>query len=184
MRIIAGTHRGRTLDAPSDQKIRPTSDKVRGAIFNALQARVDFENLNVMDIFCGTGALGLESLSRGAASCTFIDQAPGSILLAKKNAKKLDLDQSSLFITADAARLKPRPIGQNQADLFFCDPPYNQNLITPALQSLLDGEWLADECIGILECEKSLSPSLPDNFQILSEKIYGDTKIILITFQA
>jgi 16S rRNA (guanine966-N2)-methyltransferase len=182
MRIIAGQFRGRVLESPKSKDIRPTSDKVRGAIFNALQSRLDFENITALDLCCGTGALGLEALSRGAAFCTFVDQSPGSIVLTKKNAKTLGIIEACDFLTVDITKLKQRPSHSACVDLFFCDPPYAQGLIEPALNALIKGYWLAEDAIGVLECEKNHAPIFLDGFEVISEKIYGDTKIILVRY--
>ena len=156
MRIISGKYGGRRLDVPKGRDIRPTSDKVRGSIFNALISRADIEGAQVIDLFCGTGALGLEALSRGAAHCIFVDKAKESLSLARQNADDLDAEEQADFILSDASKLRPRAEGVRACDVFFCDPPYRMDLIAPALQSLLSGDWLADSAIGVLEAEKSL----------------------------
>ncbi|MCD8497594.1 MAG: RsmD family RNA methyltransferase [Alphaproteobacteria bacterium] len=124
MRVIAGTYGGRRLEAPKSDDIRPTSDKLRGSIFNALLSRIDIEDMCVLDICCGTGALGLEALSRGAGRVVFIDSARSSLDLAKKNASALGA--SGEFILKEAGKLGARPDNIPPADLFFCDPPLSQ----------------------------------------------------------
>lgn len=183
MRIIAGTLGGRKLETPAGSDIRPTSDKLRGAIFNALNARIDFEDLVVLDIFCGTGALGLEAISRGAGQATFIDSARDSLELAKKNVGNLKASSQAQFVLKDVLKLGERPSSQTPADLFFCDPPYNKGLITPAVQSLVDGGWLGPEAFGVLEMEKSAVFQTPQGSEVLQEKIYGDTKVVYLQFQ-
>ena len=123
--------------------MRPTSDKVRQAIFNALQSRIDFDGIACLDVFCGTGALGLEALSRGAASCAFIDTSAASLKLAKENTEAFGVEQAS-FYKHDATKLPERPLSFPQAGLALIDPPYRLELASPTLQSLKQGGWLAD----------------------------------------
>ena len=184
MRIIAGKYKGRKLEVPNGRDIRPTSDKIRGGIFNALLARLgSIDGLSVIDVCCGTGALGLEALSRGAQSCVFLDKSRTSLALARQNAHKLDQDICAEFIPCDAAQLRPRSMGSAPCDVFFCDPPYHMNLITPALQALQTGDWLADGAYGVLEAEKNWIPDIPLCFDIVAEKTYGDTRIVYVRKQ-
>ncbi|MCD8571062.1 MAG: 16S rRNA (guanine(966)-N(2))-methyltransferase RsmD [Alphaproteobacteria bacterium] len=159
MRVIAGTYGGRRLEAPKSDDIRPTSDKLRGSIFNALLSRIDIEDMCVLDICCGTGALGLEALSRGAGRVVFIDSARSSLDLAKKNASALGA--SGEFILKEAGKLGARPDNIPPADLFFCDPPYHKNIVPQALEALIQGDWLAPGALGVLEMEKGASITLP-----------------------
>lgn len=183
MRIIAGRYGGRRLDVPKNNDIRPTSDKVRGSIFNALNARLDMQGLHVMDICCGTGAMGLEALSRGAASCLFVDKAQKSLSLAKGNMTKVAPEENAEYMLADCAHIKMRTPSVHPVDLFFCDPPYRLNLIAPCLNSLLNGGWLAKDAFGVIEAEKGWTSDLPESFGIVAEKIYGDTKILYVRLQ-
>ncbi|MFN3700574.1 MAG: 16S rRNA (guanine(966)-N(2))-methyltransferase RsmD [Alphaproteobacteria bacterium] len=198
MRIIAGQYRGRSLSAPKGRDVRPTSDKVRESIFSILGARIDLEGLQVLDVFCGTGALGLEALSRGAAHCVFIDKSSESLSVARYNAQNLGVPAEAVqFIKADAASLKQRTAlysagtgnsagsaatPPQAADLFFCDPPYKKGLIAPCLQALAQGDYLAAGALGILEAEKGFNANadIPDIFEILQHKKYGDTEIFLV----
>lgn len=180
MRIISGTYGGRKLDVPKGRDIRPTSDKVRGSIFNALISRADIEGAQVIDLFCGTGALGLEALSRGAGHCLFIDKARESLNLARQNADDLGANEKAVFMLSDATKLRPRRTDVRACDLFFCDPPYRLDLITPSLQALLDGDWLEDEAIGVLEAEKGWGMDIPPGFEILTEKTYGETCVVYV----
>lgn len=180
MRIISGKYGGRRLDVPKGRDIRPTSDKVRGSIFNALLSRAEIEGAQVMDLFCGTGALGLEALSRGAAQCLFVDKAKGSLNLARQNAGDLGADMQADFILSDATKLRPSGGGVRACEVFFCDPPYRLDLIAPTLQALLDGDWLADGAIGVLEAEKSWSADIPPAFESLTKKTYGDTRVVYV----
>jgi 16S rRNA (guanine966-N2)-methyltransferase len=181
VRIIAGIYGGRRLETPKSDDIRPTSDKLRGAIFNALASRIDFDGITVLDICCGTGALGLEALSRGAGKAVFIDSARGSLDLARKNAAALGAH--GIFLLKDAAKLGDRPEDIAPAALFFCDPPYNKHIIPGTLQALASGGWLEPGAFSVLEMDKKESLALPSGFSADQEKIYGDTKVIYAYFQ-
>lgn len=182
MRIVAGKNGGRRLMVPKNRDIRPTSDKIRGAIMNMLRARDSLSGVRVLDAFCGTGALGLESLSQGAAYCLFIDKARESIDLAHENAKALGALPDSKFIVKDSARLGDRPETQHAFDLVFLDPPYNKDLIPEALKALHEGDWMHENAWIICETEKKfVGLSLP-YIHVQDEKTYGDTKIILARY--
>jgi 16S rRNA (guanine966-N2)-methyltransferase len=180
MRIIAGRYGGRRLEVPKNNDIRPTSDKVRGSIFNALNARLDMDGLHVMDICCGTGAMGLEALSRGAQSCIFVDKSRDSLALTKKNVAAIAPEDKAEFMLADCTQIKTRTQSVHPVDLFFCDPPYKLDLITPCLQSMLDGGWLAEDAYGVIEAEKGWISFLPKALDVLAEKVYGDTQILYV----
>lgn len=178
MRIISGSYGGRRLETPKNDDIRPTSDKLRGAVFNALLSRIELEGITVLDICCGTGALGLEALSRGAGHAVFIDSARSSLDLAKKNAAMLGAEGK--FILKDAGKMGEPPSEIEPAGLFFCDPPYHKGIVPLALESLTEGGWLADSAFGVLETEKEANLILPPGFAMVQEKLYGDTKIIFV----
>lgn len=176
MRIIAGKHRGRILNSPDNNLIRPTSDKVRLALFNALNSRGAVVDAVVLDAFCGTGSLALEALSQGAAQAILIDQAKTSLELAKKNAAMLKETENCVFMLKDATKISPRPDNQSPATLCFLDPPYRKDILPLALQSLKENHWLDKDCLIVAEMEKDIE--LRD-FRIESEKIYGETKILI-----
>jgi 16S rRNA (guanine966-N2)-methyltransferase len=180
MRIVAGRHRGRTLKTPQNSDIRPTSDKVRQALFNALHSRGAVVDAVVLDAFCGTGALGLEALSQGAESCAFMDVATTSLALAEENAKLLKEDSRSKFFQKDASSPGKRPEIVPAATLVFLDPPYHKALVPQAFTALLMERWLADDAIIVAETEKGADLSqIPA--AILFEKIYGETVVTVFT---
>lgn len=182
MRIIAGKYGTRKLATPKSDDIRPTSDKIRGAIFNSLTSRIDFEGARVLDLFSGTGALGLEALSRGAAFVQFFDNNRDSYALTKFNAETLATWWDFKITLGDSSKLKENS-DKDAYDLFFCDPPYNKDLIKPTLGALVSGKWLAKGAIGVLETEKNWNGEMPKGFEVLSEKEYGDTKITFVEYQ-
>lgn len=180
MRITGGTHRGRILLSPDNNMIRPTADRARLAIFNMLDSRGVLQNAPVMDVFCGTGALGLESLSRGATHATFVDMAKPSLDLAQKNAQALKLSSQCQFILADAVQL-PACIGTS-ATLVFLDPPYGQDLLSPTIARLIAGRWLAPHAMLVAECGQDETPIWPDKIILQAHKTYGAAAIYLLEY--
>ena len=144
MRIVGGTFKGRSLAGPTGAATRPTSDRVREAIFNILTHGIDgftLEGARVLDLFAGTGALGLEAMSRGARICQFVDDSAEARGLIRRNADALGLISQCKIWRRDATKLGPCA-PQPGFDLVFADPPYGKGLGEKALQSLVDGQWL------------------------------------------
>src|SRR5882672_2372249 len=155
MRITAGKFKARTLAVPGDASVRPTSDKVRQAIFNILEHR-DFgfafglEGARVVDLFAGTGAMGLEALSRGARYCLFVDDAAASRALIRENVEAFGLTGATKIWRRDASALGPLDTVA-RFDLAFLDPPYRKNLLSPALAGLRSGGWLTSPALVVAE---------------------------------
>lgn len=179
MRVVGGKYGSRILKAPSGDAIRPTSDKLRGAIFNMLWSRGVLDSALAIDCFCGTGALGIEALSQGAESCVFVDNARVSFDLAKENAAALKVGGEAEFIFRDATKMGPRPPTIPARTLVFLDPPYRKNLVPQALESLQQGGWLAAEAMCVIEVEKDFVAAFPPGISATDERIYGETKLIL-----
>lgn len=185
MRIVGGTHKGRPLKAPKDARVRPTSDRTREAIFNIL-AHGDFdgwslEGARVLDLFAGTGALGLEALSRGASFALFVDDHPQSRGLIRDNAETLGETGRIKLYRRDATKLGPR--GGSVGPPFmlaFCDPPYGKGMGEKALAEALAGGWLADGAVCILEEASSANVPCPDGFAELDRRAYGDTQVVVM----
>ena len=183
MRITGGTLGGRALIAPPDARVRPTSDKVRQAIFNILRHN-DFgigfalDGARVCDLFAGTGALGIEALSQGAAFALFVDDSAQSRALIRENVEALGLTGVTKIWRRDATGLGPMTTGAGGPfDLVFLDPPYRKNLIAPALASLRDGGWLATTALIVAETAADEHVPPTDGFAPLDERIYGDTRV-------
>ena len=188
MRIVAGKHKGRRLAAPEGRDIRPTADRTRQALFDVLEhghliegggsALVDAV---VLDGFCGTGALGLEALSRGAAEATFMDSNRAALDCARANAKALGV--AGNFILADATN---PPRARRPATLIFLDPPYGTNLGAPALAALKVAGWMAPAAIVSLEMSgpeiAAFNP--PAGFAPIDERRYGKARILLLRPEA
>jgi 16S rRNA (guanine966-N2)-methyltransferase len=179
MRIVGGKFKGQHLASPAGNATRPTSDRVREAIFNILDhgiAGFATADARVLDLFAGTGALGLEALSRGARYCHFIDEATPVRGLIRSNADKLGVIGQSKIWRRDAAKLgacAPLP----PFDLVFADPPYDRGLGERALGSLVEGGWLNTGAIVVLEeSEKAVVPELA-GLPLIDERVYGETKV-------
>jgi 16S rRNA (guanine966-N2)-methyltransferase len=156
---------------------------VRLAVFNMLNARgLPDENTTVLDAFCGTGALGLEALSRGAGFCAFIDSSRDSLSCARDNAAALKLQEQTLFLHGDACAPPERRDGTAPASLVFIDPPYRKDMAAPALAALAKRGWIAPEALCVIECAADENPALPPSFTEADERIHGDTKIIFCRY--
>ena len=179
MRIVAGTLRGRPLATPRDERIRPTSDRVRESVFNILShgaASLHFEGARVVDLFAGTGALGLEALSRGAAFALFVEEDPQARALIRTNVEAFGLTGTTKIFRRDATGLGPAA-QMGHYDLAFLDPPYDKGLAERALTSLAAGGWLKPGAIAVVEERADVALAWPPAFTLLDERTYGDTKV-------
>jgi 16S rRNA (guanine966-N2)-methyltransferase len=181
MRIVGGAFRGRPLATPRSQSIRPTTDRTREAVFNVLAHRFPdrLEGARVLDLFAGTGALGLEALSRGAAHCLFIEESAEGRGLIRTNVEAFGLQGRTKIFRRDASAMGEAgtigPFG-----LVFADPPYGKGLGEAALQSALRGGWLQHGALCVVE-ETAAAPFAPGaGFALLDERNYGDTVIRFI----
>lgn len=182
MRITGGEYRGRVINAPKGRDIRPTSDKVRLAVFNSLLQYGLPDGAQVLDMFCGTGVLGLEALSRGAEFCTFIDKSAESLRCARQNIDGLGAGARSKSMQKDATSLGDKPLNQIPANLAFLDPPYRQALVLPALSGAAKHGWLAAGALCVIECEKGADIFVPEVFSLVKRRLYGDTQILLVSY--
>lgn len=183
MRIIAGAFRGRALASlgkgDAAAHLRPTTDRTRESLFSMLQGGRfgdPITGANVLDLFAGTGALGLEALSRGAAQASFVDDGAKALSLIRQNVQACGAAAQSQIIRRDARRLGPH-VGA-PFDLVFLDPPYGKGLGEKALQSALDGGWIAEG--ALIVWEESAAIILPESCITLDARRYGDTTITLI----
>ena len=185
MRIVGGRFRGRTLKGPSSHAVRPTSDRLRETIFNILAHGYDdaVENARVIDLFAGTGALGLEAVSRGARFALFVDEGSEARALLRENVEALGLGGLTRIFRRDATKLGDAPAGE-KFDLAFLDPPYGKGLAPRALRALIDGHWLADRALCIIEEAAEEEVALPPGMRALDRRAYGDTQIVFARFEA
>lgn len=177
MRIIAGAWRGRPIEAPAGTATRPTSDRTREGLFSMLVSRVgSFEGLRVADLFAGTGALGLEALSRGAAFCTFVERDRKAVAMLERNILKLG--------AADRADVRAQAVEHAQApalpcDIVLMDPPYDSAEAEPALARIAQGGWIAPG--GWISVEAARSElALPPGLARDSDRKFGKARIILL----
>ena len=185
MRIIAGVHRGRRLLGPRGQAIRPTSDRVKEALFSILGERT--MGARVLDLYAGTGSIGIEALSRGAAHVTFVEANREALRLMQANLQQCGLQQSASICPVEVSRFVPRGNhGSGPYNIVFCDPPYQ---LTPKLIALIqewDRGWLADDAVVILEHgRKAEIPSTMGPLVQVKRYDYGDTALtrFQVTFQ-
>ncbi|WP_119272635.1 16S rRNA (guanine(966)-N(2))-methyltransferase RsmD [Taklimakanibacter deserti] len=181
MRIVGGKFKGHGLQGPKRQATRPTSDRVREAIFNILAHGIqDFtiEGARVLDLFAGTGAMGLEALSRGARFCQFVDDSAEARGIIRRNADALGVIGQCKIWRRDAARLGPAA-PQPGFDLVFADPPYNKGLGTKALASLVEGQWLNNGAIVVIEEAERAELASPPELAEIDRRVYGETQILI-----
>jgi 16S rRNA (guanine966-N2)-methyltransferase len=171
------------LFTPTDTRVRPTSDKVRQAVFNIL-AHNDFgsgfslEGARVADLFAGTGALGIEALSHGARFCLFVDDSAESRAVIRSNVETLQLTGMTKIWRRDATQLGPVPAGSGGPfNLVFLDPPYRKQLVLAAMTSLAEGTWLAPAAILVAETAEDEPLPASAVFRMLDDRVYGDTRV-------
>ncbi|MEZ5923998.1 MAG: 16S rRNA (guanine(966)-N(2))-methyltransferase RsmD [Hyphomicrobiaceae bacterium] len=181
MRIVGGKLRGRPLLAPKDLSIRPTADRIRESIFNILEHGIEsfeIESARVIDLFAGTGAMGLEALSRGASFCLFVDDSAEARGLIRSNAESLGLTGQTRLYRRDATHLGPTSAGI--FDLAFLDPPYGKRLAETALVELCDGGWLSAGAVIAVEEEVDAFKDVPTGYDLADRRRYGGTEITFL----
>lgn len=180
MRIIAGIYRGVTLanvgKGDEGAHLRPTSDRVRESLFSMLTHRDVIKGARVLDLFAGTGALGLEALSRGAREVCFVENGRVGQRLISENIEKLHAEKATTLMRNDATRLGPWP--NAPFDLVFLDPPYGQGMGERALMAAREGGWLAAD--ATIVWEENSAMSAPEGFSRIDTRRYGDTHITLL----
>jgi 16S rRNA (guanine966-N2)-methyltransferase len=181
MRVIGGSLRGRALAAPKSQSIRPTADRLREALFNILVHAYDdpISGARVLDLFAGTGALGIEALSRGAAFTLFIDDGAEARALLRENTVLLGLGGTSRIFRRDATKLGPaHPV--EPFSLVFLDPPYGQQLAEKSLASARGGEWFAPDALIVVEEAAKPAFAVPEGFTELERRRYDETEFVIL----
>ncbi len=183
VRIIGGTHRGTALAAVGKgdmgAHLRPTTDRTRESLFNVLNGGRfgdPIDDARVLDLFAGTGALGLEALSRGASSVTFVDDGRVSTKLIRENIAKLRRQDDCILITRDATKLG---VGEPHS-LIFLDPPYGRELGAKALNAAVEGGWITKN--ALIVWEENAPQNAPQGFALLEHRRYGDTHISFMEF--
>ncbi len=192
MRITGGKYRRKVIKARDERTLRPTSSRIREVIFNILEhgrflKNDDFisdggnlvEGRRVVDLFCGTGSLGIEAISRNAEHLTLIDQNRETLSLARYNIKYINELDKSVFIRSDSTLL---PKANKPCMLAFIDPPYGKNLAVPAMNSLRNSGWLDNGAVIVLECDKRDDIITPQCFNLLDSRVLDKTKIIVFQY--
>ena len=185
MRVVGGRLRSRAIAGPKSDAVRPTSDRLREALFNILtHAYGDpVTGARVLDLFAGTGALGIEAVSRGAAYALFIDEGVEARALLRQNTETLGLGGVTRIFRRDATRLGPaHPL--EPFDLVFADPPYGQGLAEKALASARAGGWLKPQALVVVEEAADAGFTAPQGFEELERRKYDDTEFVFLRFSA
>ena len=183
MRIAAGRFRGRRLVTPQGAATRPTGARVREAVFDILVHGEGFRlaGATVLDVFAGAGALGLEALSRGAGSVTFIERAGPAGAAIAANIEALGATAEARLISADATR--PPPCSGRPADLVFLDPPYGQGLEAGALAALVKAGWLAAGALVTVEHATGDEIAIPPGFEAVDRRTYGTSAVLFLRYR-
>jgi 16S rRNA (guanine966-N2)-methyltransferase len=183
MRIVAGRHRGRRLLAPPGESVRPTSDRAREALFNILShgelaaEGVPFAGASVLDAFAGTGALGLEALSRGAGEAVFIERDRDALAILRTNIAALGEGARTRIMPGDAAR---PPRAASACAVLFLDPPYRSGLAAPALAALAGAGWFAPGALAVVEVAAREELPPPTGFILLDQRVYGAARLVFL----
>ena len=180
MRVVSGTARGRRLKEPAGMDVRPTTDKVKESVFNIIQ--FDIEGRRVLDLFSGTGQMGIEALSRGASGAVFVDSSASSVRLTKENLRITGLDRSAEVVRSDSIQYLK---SCGRFDIIFIDPPYDTDLLDRALDAIFQFDILKDN--GIIICESKADKRLPQAappYRSKKEYGYGKIKITVFTREA
>jgi 16S rRNA (guanine966-N2)-methyltransferase len=181
MRVVGGKLRGRALAAPKSKAIRPTADRLRESLFNILVHSFDdpVTGARVLDLFAGTGALGIEALSRDATFALFVEEAAVARALIRENVAALGLGGSSRIFRRDATELgEAHPVAP--FSLAFLDPPYGQNLAGPALAAARSGGWLTPSALIVVEEATKTQFAAPEGFTELDRRRYDDSEFIFL----
>jgi 16S rRNA (guanine966-N2)-methyltransferase len=183
MRVVGGRLRSRPIAGPKSHGIRPTADRLRESLFNILTHGYGdpVTDARVLDLFAGTGALGIEAISRGAAYVLFVDDAAEARALLRDNTQTLGLAGVSRIFRRDATRLGPaHPV--EPFTLAFLDPPYGKGLAEQALASVRDGGWLLPGSMAVVEEAKDAAFKPPDGYEELERRTYDDTEFVFLKY--
>jgi 16S rRNA (guanine966-N2)-methyltransferase len=183
MRVVGGRLKGRNIASPSSREIRPTQDRLRESVFNILMHAYGnpMGDARVLDLFAGTGALGIEAVSRGAKFALFVDNGAEARALLRNNVEALGLGGITKVYRRDAGNLGPAHPMEPFA-LVFIDPPYRMQLAEKALGSLRDGGWLVPDAIVVVEEHKDAGFIAPERFEELERRGYDDTEFTFLRF--
>jgi 16S rRNA (guanine966-N2)-methyltransferase len=185
LRIVGGVHRGRRLIAPSGEAVRPTSDRAREALFNILShgrfaaEGLPFADRPVLDAFAGTGALGLEALSRGASAAAFIENGREALAALRHNVAALGEEDRVHVVAGDATR---PPRAALMCTVALLDPPYRSGLAAPALSALAKAGWLLPDALAIVEVAAREELPVQAGFAVIDERVYGAARLVFLRY--
>lgn len=180
MRIIAGAYRGKNLISPLSDKVRPTSDRAREAVFNILYSKLEksMSEIELLDVFSGTGAFALEAISRGAKSVTLIDIDTRDL---QKNVALFPQEKKRISVLRlDATKLPP---ATKKFDVIFMDAPYNKGLSEQALSQLAQQKWLQSDALCVVELEKNEKINIPENYEEIDRRYYGLAQVLFLQYK-
>lgn len=184
LKIISGKFAGRKINTSKKHNYRPSTTKFREALFSILSSGIFLdqnilENSKVLDLYCGTGSLSFEAISRGAQSATLIDNDLDHLNLCKQTAEELGIITNLAFLRCNATNL---PYASKRYNLVFMDPPYQGHYIAKSLKSLHKSIWLEENALIIIDLDKRYEYELPKNFTLLDERIYSKSKLHIISY--
>lgn len=179
MRIIGGIYRGKKLKSPLSDQIRPTTDRMRETLFNMLEhgKGPGIRGSKILDLFAGTGALGIEALSRNADHVTFVDKNPSSIKLIKQNTALIKSPANTSYLTTDATKINS---DRGPFDIIFIDPPYNKGIISPTLLNIIDQNLLSENGLIIIEYASGEQIDIPEYLSEIRTKKIGDASFSIL----
>ena len=182
MRIISGNFKGKKIFLPKDKLTRPLKDLTKESIFNIIKHSklldIELKNSNILDLFSGIGSFGLECLSRGAASVTFLESYKEVLIVLKKNIANLKQQNNSNIIETDIFAEKTLKLLNNKFEIIFMDPPYKEKKLEDLLNTIIELKLLKDNGIIIIHRHKKEEDEFPNEFEVIMEKKYGISKII------
>ncbi|AFC71103.1 16S rRNA (guanine(966)-N(2))-methyltransferase RsmD [Rickettsia australis] len=185
LKIISGKYRNQIIPTAKNIKYRPSTGKLKEAIFSILTSgeftgnKLFNENPHILDLFAGSGSLAFESLSRGAGFATLIDIDTSSLRIAEEFAKSLNIEDKVNFVNINALNL---PQANKAFDLVFIDPPYHKDIVPKVMKLLIKNNWLKDGTIIVIEMAKLDNYVLDENIEILCEKLYGKSKLLVLRY--
>jgi len=182
MRIIAGQHRGRTLSTVRDLSVRPTTDRAKQTIFDILSNRLDFDSISVLDLFAGSGSLGLEAISRGAATATFVDKASQSLNVLEANIEMLGCTEQCTAYSADVFWFLKNT--RKAFDLVFVDPPYRLERIEELPNAIYESGVVREGTFVVMEYSKASQVVVSDTMYDVTRKPFGQTTVLIMQVRA
>ena len=184
MRIVGGSRRGRKILSPKGLSVRPTSERIRESLFDIIMHgqfdKPELKKSKVIDFFAGTGALGLEALSRGAKSLIAIEHNKYTLEYLRKNIEKLEFSDQVTIIHGDATKLPPAKEYQSNCSYAFLDPPYDSNITAEVIKCAYQGGWLDINTVIVIEISNQMNFDIPEEFKIIEDRLYGRSRLLFI----